>query len=53
MVEEKIVNGTAYSKCSICGFFYKEKQLAQKCEDFCKANRSCSLEVTKHAVKVN
>jgi len=52
MVEEKIVDGKNYFKCSICGFFYKDEQLAQKCEDFCKAHKSCSLEITKYAIKV-
>ena len=53
MVEEKIVNDKNYFKCSICGFFYKEEQLAQKCEDFCKAYNGCNLEITKRTVKVN
>ena len=53
MVEEKIVKSKNYFKCPICGFFYKEEQLTQKCEDFCKANRSCTLEITKYAVKIN
>lgn len=52
MVEEKKVNGMNYFKCSACGFFYKERQLAQKCEDFCKEYKSCNLEITKNAVKV-
>ena len=53
MVEEKTVKGKNYFKCTICGFFYKEEQLAQKCEDFCNAHKGCNLEIIKHAVKVD
>ncbi|MEK6903223.1 MAG: hypothetical protein AABW64_01080 [Nanoarchaeota archaeon] len=54
MVEKKMeVNGVDYFKCSICGFFYKEEQLAQRCEDWCKKHKSCNLEITEHAVKLN
>lgn len=53
MVKEKTVDGKTYFKCSICGFFYKEKQLAQECEDFCRAHKGCNLEITKHAIKIN
>ena len=38
-------------KCPICGFDYKEKQWAEKCEKWCKQNNSCNLEITKHAVR--
>ena len=38
-------------KCNICGFNYKEKDLASQCEAYCKKHKSCSLEITKHAVK--
>ena len=41
-----------YFQCEICGFIYKEKKWAQKCENFCKKNKSCSLNITKHAIKV-
>ncbi len=51
MVGRKKINDVDYFQCSICKFFYKERQLAQKCEDFCRANKSCSLDITKYAVK--
>ncbi|HLE07299.1 MAG TPA: hypothetical protein VI933_01600 [archaeon] len=34
--------------CKICGFAYKEKIWAEKCEAWCKKHNSCSLEITKH-----
>lgn len=37
-------------KCQECGLEYKEKEFAEKCEKWCKENKSCNLEITKHAV---
>ncbi len=36
--------------CTVCGFLYEEKELAQKCEEWCKTYKSCNLEITKHAI---
>ncbi len=36
--------------CEECDLLYKEEELAQKCEDWCRENKSCNLEITKHAV---
>ncbi len=52
MVKEINYKGKNYFQCSICKFYYETKDLAQKCEDFCKKHNSCSLEITKHAVKI-
>lgn len=52
MIEEKETNGKKYFKCPICGFYYKTRELAQECENFCSKYNSCSLEITKHAVKI-
>lgn len=37
-------------KCPECGFEYKEKEWAEKCESWCKEHKSCNLEITKYAV---
>lgn len=52
MVKEKTKKDKKYFQCGICGFYYKDKKWAQKCEAFCKKRKSCSLEITKHSVKV-
>lgn len=36
--------------CPECGLSYKEKELAKKCEAWCKEHHSCNLTITKHAV---
>ena len=52
MVEEKIIGHEKFYMCVQCNFAYKEKELAEKCEAFCKEHHSCNLEITKHAVKI-
>ncbi len=39
-------------ECESCGLFYGTGKWAQKCEDYCYQNGSCSPEITKHAVRV-
>lgn len=51
MVKQEEYEGKEIYICEACGFGYKEKEYAQKCEDFCREHNGCSLEITKHAVK--
>jgi len=52
MVKQISKNNKEYYQCEECGFIYKEKSWAQKCENFCKKYKSCSIEITKHSVDV-
>jgi hypothetical protein len=36
--------------CEECGLLYLKKVWAERCEDWCSVHKSCSLEITKHAV---
>lgn len=36
-------------RCPECGYLYREKSWANKCEAWCKEYRSCNLEITKHS----
>ena len=36
--------------CGACGFKYKTKVLASKCEAYCTKNKSCNFEITKHSI---
>lgn len=49
--EENFEERTVY-KCEECGFYYKTKSLAKRCESFCKKHKSCNLNLTKHAIKL-
>jgi len=51
MVKEIKKEDKVYFMCEACNMYYETKELAQKCENFCNKNHSCSLEITKHAVQ--
>ena len=36
--------------CPECGLSYTDKDLAERCEDWCKTHNSCNLEITKHSI---
>lgn len=53
MVKEIKKNGKIYFQCEECLFYYEGKELAEKCEKWCKEKHSCNIEITKHAVKID
>jgi hypothetical protein len=36
--------------CEACGFAYKEKEWAEKCQQWCEQHQSCNLEITQHGI---
>jgi hypothetical protein len=44
--------GTAF-ECEECHLLYEDKEWAMKCEQWCKEHKSCSLEITLHAINRN
>ena len=51
MVKNIVKDKGKYFECEECGFLYKEKFWAEKCEKWCKEKHSCNLEITKHSIK--
>ncbi|MFB0543279.1 MAG: hypothetical protein ACETVR_00710 [Candidatus Bathyarchaeia archaeon] len=51
MVRETFEDGQRLYVCEVCGFMYKEKFWAEKCQDHCTKHRACSLEIISHAVQ--
>ena len=37
--------------CDACGFKYKDKEIADMCEKWCKEHKSCNLAIAKYAIK--
>mgnify|MGYP001565511410 len=37
--------------CSECKMKYHDEATAKKCEDWCKKNKSCNLDIIKYAIK--
>lgn len=50
MVKELRKDDSKLYVCEACGFAYKEKELAEKCQQWCEQHQSCNLEITQHAV---
>jgi len=53
MAKESVENKNSYFTCKECGFLYKEKSLAEKCEKWCKEHHSCNISIAKYAVKLD
>ena len=53
MVSETNFEGEIVFKCEKCGWLYRDKIIANKCEKWCKKNRSCNLDFQKYAIKLN
>ena len=52
MVKEIEKNSKKYFICELCNMAYNSKELAQKCEDWCRKYKSCNLEIIKHAIEL-
>ena len=50
---KRIKNHNVLYKCEECHLVYREKSQAEKCEKWCKENKSCNLKITKDAVNKN
>ncbi len=53
MVKEIKKEERTYYICEECEFAYENKEWAEKCQSYCNEHHSCSLEITKHAVKID
>ncbi|MGB9613693.1 MAG: hypothetical protein ACPL4K_05945 [Candidatus Margulisiibacteriota bacterium] len=38
-------------KCRVCGLTYREKEWADKCQEWCSTHDSCNLEVIMHSIE--
>jgi len=36
--------------CGLCGMKYREREWAEKCEEWCRRYHSCNPEYARHAV---
>ncbi len=51
MTKDKEQNNSKAYQCQECGLFYKDKEISEKCEAWCKEHKSCNLEIIKHSIK--
>lgn len=50
LVREFKVRGRIVYQCELCDIGYSDPETADRCEEYCNAHDSCSLEITKKAV---
>lgn len=48
---KKTDNNKILYVCKECGLKYEQKEIAEKCEAWCKEHQSCNLEIIKYAAK--
>ncbi len=53
MVNNIKKNKKAYYQCEECKLIYKDNEWADKCEKWCRKNRSCNLNIVKHSIDKN
>jgi len=53
MAKEIKHKGETYSQCEACEMYYKDKGIAQKCEDFCNKYKGCNTELISQAIKLD
>ena len=51
-MKEKKIDSKILFICEVCGLGYLEKEIAEKCEEWCTKTGTCNLEITKNAVYV-
>lgn len=44
-------DSTEFFQCEECSLVYSDRETAEKCQAWCSENKSCHLEIIKHAVK--
>lgn len=42
---------SAVYECEECRLQYKEREIAKKCESWCKKHHTCNTEIIKHAIR--
>ncbi len=38
--------------CAECGMKYRNEEFAKKCENYCRENQACNLDIVKHSVEL-
>lgn len=51
MVKTENVDGETVYHCEVCGFHYREKELAEQCEEHCRNYDSCSDEIAAQSIE--
>ena len=50
MVREEVLKGLQVFACEECGLLYEHRETAERCQSWCTAHPSCSLEISRQSV---
>jgi len=50
MVKKMMFKDKKIYECEECKLRYKNRKYAKKCEEWCKKNKSCNIDITKYAI---
>ncbi|MBI1999302.1 MAG: hypothetical protein HYS74_01440 [Parcubacteria group bacterium] len=50
MVKEISSGNETLYQCEACGLAYRERKIAEECEQWCREHASCNIEIIKNAV---
>lgn len=50
MVKAKEQNNVTIYQCEECGLWYRDKEIAEQCQAWCKTHQSCNLDIIQHAI---
>jgi len=53
MVKQITHNNKTYFQCEECKMYYENRDIAEKCEKFCRENKACNTNLIKHAVELD
>ncbi len=51
MAKDKEQTDDKTYQCEECGLWYKNKEISEQCQAWCKEHKSCNLEIIKHSIK--
>lgn len=51
MAKQTDFRGKQVYECDECGFKYADLETAEQCEKFCRTHNSCSMEITRKALR--
>lgn len=51
MVDKEEYKGETVYHCEVCGFHYRDRELAEQCETHCRDHNSCSDEITAKSIE--
>ncbi|MFB6207853.1 MAG: hypothetical protein ABEJ69_00735 [Candidatus Nanohaloarchaea archaeon] len=51
MVYKEKFEGEMSYKCEACGFHYRNRETAEKCEKHCKQYNACNMEITSESIE--